>query len=398
MMRSASTPEERLAVPVPPIIGSEHILTPALLIYPECVNSNIAITLRLLGGQADRWRPHVKTAKLESTMRQFVQHGIRNFKCATTLELLTACTAGAKNILFAYSCIGPKVTRLCEIADARPEVELSALVENQLQVELWRGTRIGIFIDINSGMDRTGIDQFSVENIVELARQIGRCGLRFCGLHYYDGHHSQEKFEKRKLLADAGYRQLMVLVKMLRSHGIPVPEIVTSGTPTLTSAIGFREFQDPQSTHRVSAGTIVYNDLTSLSQLPEKMGYQAAAIVATTVISHPTPDLITCDAGHKTVSVDAGFPNSAVLGHPDLEPLRPSEEHMPIRVKQGARVPKVGEVLFLIPRHICPTVNNFDHALLVRNGRISEVVPVTARGREDPYRGMTVFPEKAVDE
>jgi D-serine deaminase-like pyridoxal phosphate-dependent protein len=397
-MKIVSTPEGPSFTSVPTITGWEHVLTPALLIFPEVVDANIAVTLRLLGGRADRWRPHVKTAKLESTMQQFVQHGIRNFKCATTLELVTACTAGAENILFAYPCIGPKVARVCEIGEAHPEMELSVLVENQTQVEVWRGRRIGIFIDVNPGMDRTGIDQLNVEGIVELARHIGRCGLRFCGLHYYDGQHCQKNFKERKLAANAGYGQLMVLVRTLRSERIPVPEIVTSGTPTLTSAIVFREFENPQSTHRVSSGTIVYNDLTSLSQLPTKLGYQAAAMVATTVISQPMRDLITCDAGHKTVSVDAGFPNSAVLGHSDLEPLRPSEEHMPIRVKPGARVPRVGEVLYLIPRHICPTVNNFDHALLVRNGHISEVVPVTARGREDPYREMTMLPEGVIAE
>lgn len=395
-MRTTSIPEGRFPTAVPPSNGWEHVLTPALLIYPEVVDANIAATLDLLGGEVDRWRPHVKTAKLESTMRQFVNHGIRNFKCATTLELLTACIAGAKDILFAYPCIGPKLARVCQIADAYPEVELSALVENLTQVELWRGRRIGIFIDINSGMDRTGIDQWNVEGVVDLACYIRRCGLRFCGLHYYDGQHSHENSTKRKLAADAGYGQLMVLVRALRSALIPVPEIVTSGTPTLTSAIAFREFEDPQSTHRVSSGTIVYNDLTSLSQLPRTSGYQAAAMVATTVISHPTPDLITCDAGHKTVSVDAGFPNSAVLGRPDLEPLRPSEEHMPIRVKPGACAPRVGEVLYLIPRHICPTVNNFDHALLVRRGGISEAVRVTARGREHPFREGAISAEEGV--
>jgi D-serine deaminase-like pyridoxal phosphate-dependent protein len=393
-MRTTCIPEVQLPPGVPPRNGWEHVLTPALLIYPEVVDANIAATLDLLGGQVNRWRPHAKTAKLENTMRQLVTHGIRNFKCATTLELLTACVAGAKDVLFAYPCIGPKVARVCQIADAHPDVEISALVENHTQVEAWRGRRIGIFIDVNSGMDRTGIDQWNVEGVMDLARYIGRCGLHFCGLHYYDGQHCQENLKKRKVAADAGYEQLMVLVRALRSALIPVPEIVTSGTPTLTSAIAFREFEDPESTHRVSSGTIVYNDLTSLSQLPKTSGYQAAAMVATTIISHPTPDLITCDAGHKTVSVDAGFPNSAVLGRPDLEPLRPSEEHMPIRVRPGASVPKVGEVLYLIPRHICPTVNNFDHALLIRNGRISEVVRVTGRGREHPFREGTMLAQE----
>jgi D-serine deaminase-like pyridoxal phosphate-dependent protein len=102
------------------------------------------------------------------------------------------------------------------------------------------------------------------------------------------------------------------------------------------------------------------------------------------VVSHPRQNIITCDAGHKTVSADAGIPNCMVLGRPELTPLKPSEEHLPIEVPPGAAVPAVGEIMYIVPRHVCPTVNNFDHALLVRNRRIVSVEPVSARGRETP--------------
>jgi D-serine deaminase-like pyridoxal phosphate-dependent protein len=71
------------------------------------------------------------------------------------------------------------------------------------------------------------------------------------------------------------------------------------------------------------------------------------------------------------------------MGHPELTPIGPSEEHLPMQVSSGA-VPALGKVLYLIPRHVCPTVNNFDAALLVRNGEIQSVEKVSARGREMP--------------
>ncbi|HTS04567.1 MAG TPA: hypothetical protein VMP68_03220, partial [Candidatus Eisenbacteria bacterium] len=46
--------------------------------------------------------------------------------------------------------------------------------------------------------------------------------------------------------------------------------------------------------------------------------------------------------------------------------------------------PAVGDVLYLIPRHVCPTVNNFDAALIVREGKIESVEKVSARGHEGP--------------
>jgi D-serine deaminase-like pyridoxal phosphate-dependent protein len=72
------------------------------------------------------------------------------------------------------------------------------------------------------------------------------------------------------------------------------------------------------------------------------------------------------------------------MGHPELTPLSPSEEHLPLAVKEGAEAPHAGDLLYLIPRHVCPTVNNFDAALIVRNGKIESVQRVSARGHESP--------------
>jgi D-serine deaminase-like pyridoxal phosphate-dependent protein len=117
--------------------------------------------------------------------------------------------------------------------------------------------------------------------------------------------------------------------------------------------------------------------------LPAEYGYAPAAVVVTRVVSHPSRGMVTCDAGHKSVSADAGVPTCIVMGHPELRPMGPSEEHLPMQVSSGA-APALGEVLYLIPRHVCPTVNNFDTALLVRNGEIQSMEKVSARGREMP--------------
>jgi len=82
-----------------------------------------------------------------------------------------------------------------------------------------------------------------------------------------------------------------------------------------------------------------------------------------------------------------GDPTCAVLGHPELRPLHPSEEHLPLAVAPGAPVPALGDTLYLVPRHVCPTVNNFDAALLIEGGRIARVERVTARGHSGPLAG-----------
>ena len=360
-------------------------MTPALAIYLDVVEQNVSITLRLLDGDPNRWRPHVKTSKLLVTMKLLVNAGVRNFKCATTLELITACEAGAADVLVAFPSVGVRARRVEEIARQFPSVCISALVENARQIETWKASPVGLFVDVNTGMNRTGIGE--ADEIVQLAAEISRSGCRFRGLHYYDGHHRNPVLSERMTAAHRGYDQLLRTVEAIQDRDIAIDEVITSGTPAFPCTLTYDGFRDAAFTHRASPGTVVYNDLSSLSQLPAKWGYQPAALVVATVVSHPKANLITCDAGHKTVSADAGFPNCAVWNHPELTPLHASEEHLPLQVAPGSPVPEIGEILYLVPLHVCPTVNNFDDALLVRAGRIVDMAPVTARGRETPIVG-----------
>ncbi len=373
------------------VVGVDRLLTPALLIYPDFVLQNVRSIIDRVGGDPDRWRAHVKSAKLSFVMGHLIAAGITHLKCATTLELCVACEAGARDVLFAYPAVGPKIARIKQLAQEHPNVRVSALVEDASWVADWKGSGVGLFVDVNPGMDRTGIPDSAVERIVVTARAIAQASIRFGGLHYYDGHIGHDAAippEQAEQTAHRGYDRLLTLVRELQALGIRVPEIVTAGTPTTPFSLsypGFRRDALPQGvTHRVSPGTVVYNDASSVAQLPADWNLRPAAVVATTVVSHPVAGRITCDAGHKSVSADEGVPTCAVLGRPDLKPLSPSEEHLPIAVPPGMPVPAIGDVLYLVPRHVCSTVNSFDHAVIVRDGVVAEVQRVTARGRETP--------------
>lgn len=367
------------------VSATENVLTPALVIYPDVVAANIERTLELLSGDADRWRVHIKTAKLGHTLRMLIGRGIRNFKCATTLELLVACRNGAGDVLLAYPVMGANACRTRDIAKEFQQVRISVLAENQEQVRQWSGSPVGIFIDINPGMNRTGIEQTQRDKVLALTRQISRAGLEFRGLHYYDGQYGGLEAGERTQAAHRGYDRLLEIVGELERSGMYVPEVITSGTPTFPCSLAYEGFQRGNFVHRASPGTIVYCDATSLEQLPE-YGYRPAALVLARVVSCPHPGIVTCDAGHKTISADAGVPTCAVIGHPELTPLAPSEEHLPIAITGEATSPEIGEVLYLLPRHICPTVNNFDYALLVQNGNVEAIESVSARGREAPLQ------------
>jgi D-serine deaminase-like pyridoxal phosphate-dependent protein len=364
--------------------GREDVMSPALLIYPEIVDSNIRETIALLDGRPDRWRPHVKTAKLGFVMKRMVDHGVSAFKCSTTLELRTICEAGATDVLMAFPIIGPGARRVREIAALYPSVRISVLVDSLKQAENWAGGNIGAFIDVNPGMDRTGIQQSHEDDIRSLAADLARIEVPFRGLHYYDGHLSSPDLKERCALAHKGYDWLLQMAGKLGKQDLKVEEIITAGTPAFPCTVSYKRFGTGGFTHRASPGTAIYNDCSSLTSLPSEYNYQPAVVVMTRVVSAPTESIVTCDAGHKAVSADAGVPTCAVVGYPNLTPLKPSEEHLPIRVAEGTTGPRVGEILFLVPRHICPTVNNFDDAVMVADGRIAGVEIVTARGREAP--------------
>jgi len=372
---------------VPPISGSyriedvHRIMTPALLIYPAVVDANIQATLRMASGDPNRWRPHLKTAKIPSVIRRLMDHGVGNFKCSTTLELLTACEVGAPDVLLAFPLVGANASRTREIARSFPATRVSVLIENSKQLEIWKDTEIGIFIDVNPGMNRTGMRQDHVTEIIDLA---ARAGSQFRGIHYYDGHMAGVSAREREVHAHEGYRQVSGIVHQLGSAGVTVCEVITSGTPAAPYALSYAGFREAPFIHRISPGTVVYNDLSSLEQLPD-FGYRPAALVLTTVVSHPTASTVTCDAGHKSVSADAGVPTCSVLGYEHLKPLKPSEEHLPIESESGEGLPEPGEKLYLIPRHVCPTVNNFDEALFVMDGQVRSAERVAARGHEQRF-------------
>ena len=375
----------------------ENVLTPALVVYPDVIESNIARTLHLLDGNADRWRAHIKTAKLACTLRMLVERGCRNLKCATALELLVACRSSAADVLLAYPVMGANARRVREIADQFPDVRISVLAENEEQVRQWQGSRVGVFLDINPGMNRTGVEQSDGNKVVGLALRVRETRLEFRGLHYYDGQYGGLAEPDRTRAAHAGYDRLLELVNEIVHSGMSVPEVITAGTPTFPCSLSYKGFYGAEFIHRVSPGTVVYCDATSLAQLPAEYGYAPAVLVLTRVVSRPHNGIVTCDAGHKAVSADAGVPTCVVMGHPELTPLNPSEEHLPLGFREETDSPQVGDVLYLLPRHVCPTVNNFDYALLVRDGQIASVEKVSARGREAPLLrtlDWTLSPER----
>src|SRR5262249_20813669 len=154
-----------------------------------------------------------------------------------TLELLMACESGAEDVLVAYPVVGANAGRVREIAESFPNVRISVLVENAEQIRQWKESSIGVFLDINPGMNRTGIEQSRGDEVHSLAKTIHDAKLAFRGLHYYDGQYGGLEEKERTAAAHEGYDRLLAIVGELERNGIGVDEVVTAGTPTLPCSL-----------------------------------------------------------------------------------------------------------------------------------------------------------------
>ncbi len=369
--------------PLTPELASS-LMSPALLIYLEHVRHNVAQMINHCQGDPDRWRPHLKTTKIPQIWSMLLDDGIRNFKCATTREaacllaLLEKRDINDADLLIAYPLIGPALKRAAELARRHTRCRISVLCEDPSAVNTVPEP-LGIFIDINPEMNRTGIRLGDRSTVVNVARA---AGARFRGLHPYDGHLRDSDPSVRRRAAWAVYDELVELCAELTANDLVPGEIITSGSLTFLDALAHTGLGALSTTmHRISPGTVVFSDVTT-QQCVGEAGLRPAAVVMSRVVSLPSPGVATCDAGSKALAAEAGDPCVVVVGHPELTARTPSEEHLPLEVEGGVSSPQRGDVLLLIPRHVCPTVNLAQQAVLIESNGATEVVSVAGGGHE----------------
>jgi D-serine deaminase-like pyridoxal phosphate-dependent protein len=352
--------------------------TPCLLVDLARVRHNLAAMLRHLGGDADRWRPHVKTCKVPEVLDLLLAAGVRQFKCATTKEaaVLLSRARAPIDLLVALAHHGANLQRIAELAAAAPQHRLALLTEDPAHAaEVARNAPLlGLFVDVDPGYRRSGIAMDEPERVVATMRAAGSA-LR--GVQCYEGHLRGDEVSRQDA-SRAIYRRLRDLLEPMPIADPARFEVVTSGTPTFPFALADDSLG--RFRHRVSPGTVVYWDTTSADF--GIAGFEFAVTVLTTVISAPSADRITTDAGSKAIDAASGDPCARVLGFDQLRARTPSEEHLPFERVGDLAMPQRGTRLRLVPRHVCPTVNLADEAVLLDGDRLVGIAPVLARGHE----------------
>jgi D-serine deaminase-like pyridoxal phosphate-dependent protein len=359
------------------INNAHEVTSPSLLVYPERIKSNIKRMIGIAGG-AERLRPHVKTHKTPQVIKMQMDLGISRFKCATISEIEMAAGCGAGDMLLAMQPVGPNLERLFRLREAFPQALISCIVDSEqvaLQLSdlsLQNGKETAVYIDLNNGMNRSGI--LPGEDAVRLALKItGLPMVTLRGLHVYDGHIRETDFARRRQICNESFRPVDELVERLKDNGIRDLKIIAGGTSTFPVHAMRKGVE-------CSPGTTLLWDYGYSSSFPD-IDLLHAAVLFTRVISKPGKGLLSLDLGHKAVASEMPHPRVMFPGIGNYELVNHSEEHMVLKTPLAENL-TIGEVLYGIPWHICPTVDRFDSLYVVNDSKVETQWMVAARTRK----------------
>ncbi len=353
-----------------------EVASPALLLYPERIRENIRRMIRVAGGTS-RLRPHIKTHKLAEVMRLQLEEGITKFKCATIAEAEMAASAGAKDVLIAYPMVGPNAARLRELVRAFPATSFTCVADDASAIRTLSktfseaGHPLDVLLDVDCGQHRTGVEPG--KEAAHLYRQIATApGLQAGGLHVYDGHIHEPDLGKRTELCTTAFAPVLALRRELVAAGLPVPRVVAGGTPTFP-------IHALDTSLECSPGTCVLWDFGYAEKFTD-MYFLIAAVVLTRVVSKPGANRLCLDLGHKAVAAENPPPRVQFLNLPEAIAISQSEEHLVVESAPAGQF-AVGDCLYGVPRHICPTVALHSEATVICDGRATGRWRILARDR-----------------
>jgi D-serine deaminase-like pyridoxal phosphate-dependent protein len=358
------------------ISNANEISSPALLVYPDRIEDNIRKMISI-AGNAEVLRPHVKTHKTSEIIRLQLKHGISRFKCATISEVAMVAECGAKDILLAFQPVGPNIARLFNLRKKFPGTKISCIadcreiIEKLSEAACTDNSEISIYLDLNVGMNRTGIQPG--RNAADLFRiMTGSPNVKVEGLHVYDGHIHEKDFQLRKKICDEAFAQVEKLISEIKKFYSEPLKIVVGGTPTFP-------VHALRNGIETSPGTCLLWDYGYSSSFSD-MDFVQAAILLMRIISKPQGDLVCLDLGHKALASEMPHPRVKIFEIENYEVVSHNEEHMVLKTAQASSL-NVGDVLYGIPYHICPTVDRYDYVSVVRDNKVSEQWKVEARNR-----------------
>lgn len=330
-----------------------------------------------VAGDTERLRPHIKTHKLPQIVDMQMESGIKKFKCATIAEAEMLAAQKAPDILLAMQPVGPNIDRLIALTKKFTTSKFSCLVDNMEMAEIFlekaKAAKITlpVWIDINNGMNRTGI--LPGEEAINLYKFVhDSTNLRILGLHVYDGHIRISDFAERKKKCDHDFQLVLDMVSDMEKEGLSKPKIIAGGTPTFPIHAQRKDVD-------LSPGTILLWDEGYGGMFPD-MDFLYSAVLLSRIVSKPSKNTICLDLGHKAIASEMTAPRILFLNLEHSEMFMHSEEHMALKVDNTDY--HVGDIIYGVPRHICPTVDRYDSVFVVEDHHVVDEWQVVSRKRK----------------
>lgn len=350
--------------------------TPSLLAFPRLVENNINAAISLVNNDVGALCPHVKTVKSKEPIEMAVSKGIVKFKCSTIAEAEMLGEVGVEDVLLCYQLSEIKTFRFRGLVNNFPDTRFACLVDNiksaMILSEVFEDIKVNVFIDVNVGMNRTGI---KTEHALELFKDLNQLHtIQVCGFHVYEGHISSVDEKKRRIQSEEAFRKVDVVRKEAEGFADDFLKIVIGGSPTF-------KFYANKSNVECSPGTIFLWDSgydSAYSELP----FVPAAILLTRIISIMDEHLLCLDLGYKAVASDPPLPRVTFMNIPDYQIMGHYEEHMIVKVPDTSTY-SIGDCWQAIPIHICPTVNLYEEVMTITDGKQGLPWKVIARNRKN---------------
>ncbi len=345
------------------------VTTPALLLDVKAVRQNIQRMANRLTGPA-RLRPHAKLHKSPQIAKWQLEAGAIGITTATVWEAAMLAEEGIGDLLIANQVVGAEKVRAA--AEVARKVSLTVAVDDCGNTEALAaaaqaaGSRIGVLIDIDTGMNRCGV------RTSEQALQVAACvsdlpGLQLRGVTGYEGHCVLEPDRAaRTTKANRAMEYLLGVVDRLAAAG-HCTEVISAGGTGTYDITGLH----PRITE-IQAGSYVLMDVGRIGIVPE---FAPALTVLCTVLSRQGTTVV-LDGGRKTVGAELGLPQPVGIS---ATTRALNEEHLLLDVPADSPL-RVGDTVEVIPGYAPTTVNLHEVYHVVEDGVIGDIWAVRARG------------------
>lgn len=350
--------------------------TPALLLFPEKVKRNIEIIKSHIHA-LENFRPHIKTIKSKELIQLLIDEGVQKFKCATLKEARLLGELEASDVLIAYPLVGYQIDDFMRIIEDFPATNFQCIVENinavkQLDLKAkFKTAVVSVLIDVNLGMGRTGVEMNQLMDFVEELGQFSNIFVN--GFHGYDGHIRETDLEKRTQIVKDTFEAFLIHFKKIEEIVARKLICVFGGSNTFPIYAQYPMVE-------CSPGTFMLWDWGYHQTLPEQK-FHFAAVILSTVISKPGHNTICLDLGYKAIAAENPIEQRLhIIHHENWQPVFQSEEHLVLRLPDAEwDQVDVGNRVYVIPYHICPTVAWYPYYHVITNKLLAEIWRIAPR-------------------